>query len=71
MTSVDQIVQVNGKKENIKSGISIREFLQKKGINPNTVACELNMKIIRRNFLGDTILSEGDELEIIQMIGGG
>lgn len=64
-------VTVNGKPETIEDSSSIKSLLVKKGINPNVVACELNLKIIRRAHLDEVFLKEGDTLEIIQMIGGG
>jgi sulfur carrier protein len=64
-------VVVNGKKEILPSGLTLRQVLEKKGINPNVVACELNLTIVRRANLSENILKEGDQLEIIQMIGGG
>jgi thiamine biosynthesis protein ThiS len=64
-------LRVNGKDETSAAGQSVKEFLVGKGINPNVVACELNLKIIRRAQLGETTLKNGDTLEIIQMIGGG
>ncbi len=64
-------IEVNGKKEQIEENMSIHDLLTKKGISPHVVACELNLKIIKRIHLGETKLQEGDVLEIIQMIGGG
>ncbi|MFN0118677.1 MAG: sulfur carrier protein ThiS [Elusimicrobiota bacterium] len=64
-------IEVNGQIENVKDGISIKEFLETKGINFNVVACELNLEIIKRAKLGETFLKAGDKLEILRMIGGG
>ncbi|MCG3203892.1 MAG: hypothetical protein KCHDKBKB_00569 [Elusimicrobia bacterium] len=64
-------VQINGKSEKISAGISVKDYLVSKGINPHVVACELNLKILKRASLSETILNEGDTLEVIQMIGGG
>lgn len=66
-----ETIQVNGKPENVEPGTSVRDYLASKGINPNVVACELNMKIIRRPQLGDAVLKSGDVLEVIRIIGGG
>lgn len=63
--------EVNGKKEAIEGGTSLKGYLDSKGINSNSVACELNLKIIRRAELDKVTLKEGDTLEIIRMIGGG
>jgi thiamine biosynthesis protein ThiS len=65
------LVQVNGKQEDVGDGATIKTLLESKGINPNVVACELNLTIIKRAQLSDTVLKTGDALEIIQMIGGG
>ncbi len=68
----DQIyVNVNGKIESLAPGTTVKKLLEAKGLNPNVVACELNMKILKRATLEKSVLNEGDTLEIIQMIGGG
>jgi len=64
-------VHVNGKPEVVDRGISVRSLLESKGINPQVVACELNLKILKRAALAEVSLGEGDALEVIQMIGGG
>jgi sulfur carrier protein len=64
-------IQVNGRAEEVQGPLTIKSLLETKKINPNVVACELNLKIIRRAQLDNVNLNEGDVLEIIQMIGGG
>ncbi len=64
-------IQLNGQKEEIKEGTTLKSLLHSKDMNPKVVACELNLKIIRRAQLERVILKEGDTLEIIRMIGGG
>jgi sulfur carrier protein len=64
-------VEINGKAEEISERMTVRELLEARGINPNVVACELNLTILKRARLAETPLNEGDKLEIIQMIGGG
>ena len=72
MNRADTIrVHVNGKPETLAAGVSLLDLLKAKAINPNVVACELNLTVVRRKDLGATLLKEGDELEVIQMIGGG
>lgn len=64
-------IQLNGKQEQVQAGLTVRGLVEAKGINPNAVACELNMEILKRAVLGEVVLKDGDVLEIIQMIGGG
>lgn len=72
MTKLTMIsLQINGKPEKIATGTTVKALLESKGISPNAVACELNLKILKRASLGDVVLNEGDVLEVIQMIGGG
>jgi thiamine biosynthesis protein ThiS len=69
MTQV--MVQINGNAERVPEGTSIKSLLLDRNINPNVVACELNMTVIRRAELDQVKLKEGDVLEVIRMIGGG
>jgi thiamine biosynthesis protein ThiS len=64
-------IEVNGKPQEILDGTTVRALLEARGINPNVVACELNLTILKRATLAETPLHDGDKLEIIQMIGGG
>ena len=64
-------LEINAKPDSVADGLTVRALLESKGINPNLVACELNLTILRRATLGEIPLKEGDKLEIIQMIGGG
>jgi sulfur carrier protein len=71
MSSVAIDVVINGKNEKISESTTLKQLLELKGINPNVVACEVNMTIIKRANLSQVVLKEGDHVEIIQMIGGG
>lgn len=64
-------IQFNGKDEILPGPIDLKTFLENKSINPNVVACELNLQVVRRKNLAETRLKEGDILEVIRMIGGG
>ncbi len=64
-------VSINGQSETLATKTTLRSYLESKAINPNIVACELNMKIIKRADFAGVTLDEGDVLEIFRMIGGG
>ena len=64
-------IKLNGKETQVAEGISLLGRLQQMQIVPELVACELNLKVVRRKDYASTILSENDELEILRMIGGG
>jgi thiamine biosynthesis protein ThiS len=46
-------------------------LLEQIGLNPGKVAVERNREIVPRSRYGQTPLAEGDQLEIVQFVGGG
>jgi len=62
---------LNGKKEEIQSGMSISKLLEAKNIRPEVVTVELNEQIIEKNKYPETILNPGDRLEFVYYMGGG
>jgi thiamine biosynthesis protein ThiS len=62
---------VNGKPRDTQGAGTIKDFLEANGVNPALVAVEHNGEIIRRDRFDDVALAEGDQLEIIHMVGGG
>ena len=51
--------------------MTLSDYLQQLGINPQIIAVEHNGEIIRRERYAETNLSPGDVLEIVRMVGGG
>jgi len=64
-------IVINGKSEDLPDGMTVKSLLESKGINPQIVACELNLNVVRRMQLAEAQLKDGDQLEIIRIIGGG
>ncbi len=63
---------VNGEpKEFSTPTLSLQQLLDQLTIPAGRVACEVNLKIIKRAQYPATPLQEGDTVEIIQAIGGG
>jgi thiamine biosynthesis protein ThiS len=61
----------NGKPRELQSGSSIQEFLDQLQFDCLQVVVEHNRNIISRQRLADTLLSDGDTLEVIHFVGGG
>jgi len=64
-------LKVNGVSQDIPVGMTLAQLLEHLNINPQRVACEVNLSIVRRVQLADKVLNPGDHIEIIQIIGGG
>ena len=62
---------LNGKPAEIKGDLTLSGLLDDMKIVPELVACELNQRIVRRKEYSTTVITEGDQIEILQMIGGG
>jgi thiamine biosynthesis protein ThiS len=62
---------VNGKARTLDRPLSLLEYLESQGINPQIIAVEHNGEIIKRERYPDTRLESGDALEIVRMVGGG
>ena len=64
-------IQLNGKKINISSKLTVFDVLKKYKINEKKVAIELNGKILPKNNLKKKLIKNLDKIEIVQFIGGG
>jgi thiamine biosynthesis protein ThiS len=62
---------LNGEPKEFPTTLSIQQLLDQLNIPAGRVACEVNLKIIKRGLYPQTVLQEGDTVEIIQAIGGG
>jgi len=64
-------ITLNGDPKEIAEGLTLQQLLETLNIPAGRVACEVNLKIVRRAFYSCTSFREGDVVEIIQAIGGG
>jgi len=64
-------IKLNGKESQVQADQTLQDLLGEMKIAPQMVACEVNQKIIKRAEYPKTLIHEGDNIEIIQMIGGG
>ncbi|MFA7172925.1 MAG: sulfur carrier protein ThiS [Kiritimatiellia bacterium] len=62
---------VNGKDYPLDGCGNMAELLEKLGIKPQKMAVELNSVIIPRQALATTEIKAGDQIEVIQFVGGG
>jgi thiamine biosynthesis protein ThiS len=61
---------VNG--ETMETGAeTLKGLIEELNLEPEGVAAEVNMVVIRKKEYGNTRLSEGDSVEIVRFVGGG
>ena len=63
-------VKVNGEARDLPDGETLRALVARYNLTPEKVALELNRRLVRAEKY-DTVLSEGDEVEIVTFVGGG
>ena len=64
-------VQVNGEPRRVSAGLSIAQMLAELGLDPQRVAVERNRDVVPRSQLGEVMVEDGDEYEIVHFVGGG
>ncbi|MBI4340903.1 MAG: sulfur carrier protein ThiS [Candidatus Omnitrophica bacterium] len=62
---------VNGQRQAVPEGLTAAQLLERRQVVPERVVVELNLAILKRAQLAGTILKEGDQVEIVQFVGGG
>jgi sulfur carrier protein len=64
-------VIANGKQKELSGEMSVSHFLEFSSVNPQYVVVELRGEIVHRQEYEDAIIHDGDQIEIVQIIGGG
>ena len=64
-------VTINGERETLAAEMSVAELLADRRIEPRRVAVEINEDIVPRKTFADTLVRDGDQIEIVTFVGGG
>ena len=64
------MVKING--ENLEiAGKTLAEYLETTNYDPKRIAVEKNGDIVPKAQYGETLLEDGDSLEVVSFVGGG
>jgi thiazole synthase len=64
-------ITLNGERRETAPGTTLQDLLTALGFDPTRVAIERNREIAPRSQWGETVLKEGDALELVHFVGGG
>jgi sulfur carrier protein len=64
-------VLLNGEPITIGDHCTVKQLLQQRRLNDSPCAVEVNRKLVPRREHEEHALSEGDEIEIVTLVGGG
>ncbi len=65
------IVQVNEQAVETTTGITILDLLKQLDLTTRHIAVEVNLNIVPFESHSNTILRDGDQLEVVTLVGGG
>ena len=64
-------ITLNGEPYELDEPISVADLLLRLSIDPRRVAVEHNLLILKRQLFVDTLVHNGDRIEIVNFVGGG
>jgi len=62
---------LNGDAHELAGPLTVSELLARLDIDPRRVAVEHNLVVLKRDLFDRTTVREGDEIEIVNFVGGG
>ena len=62
---------LNGEKKKVPDGITVFGLLEHLNIRHQRVAVERNEEIVKKSSYAETVLNDGDALEVVSFMGGG
>ena len=71
MNNMKISIYINGQKKLVNINYSLLDVLEGLNIQSNFVAIEINKEVIPKSIYSSKKILEGDNIEILQMIGGG
>ena len=65
------MITVNGKQIRLTSEMSVADYLEENNYQLNRIAVEMNEEILPKYSYSETMLKDGDRLEVVTFVGGG
>lgn len=67
----ERMIKVNGTMDDMEISVTVREYLEQKNYRTDRIAVERNGEIVPKSRYEDTVIQDGDCLEIVSFVGGG
>jgi len=64
-------IEVNGTSREVDGGTTVAALLDELEVAQPHVAVELNLEVVPRAQHAETVLRDGDRLEVVTLVGGG
>ena len=64
-------IRLNGEVFQVDRPLTVSELLDRLEMDPRRIAVEHNLVVVKRNSFDTTTINAGDEVEIVNFVGGG
>ncbi len=64
-------IVLNGESRALRPGATVSSLIAELGLDSRQVAVERNREVVPRANHGETVLAEGDQVEVVTFVGGG
>jgi len=64
-------ITLNGDPFEVAQPLTVSELLKQLEIDPRRIAVEHNLVVLKRTAFDQTIVNAGDQIEIVNFVGGG
>jgi thiamine biosynthesis protein ThiS len=65
------VIRLNGEPHTVDGPLTIAELLNRLRIDARRVAVERNLMVVKKALYAETTVEHGDEIEIVNFVGGG
>ena len=65
------MITINGNQTTFSTDLTVAEYLEQNQYQVKRIAVELNGDILPKYSYSDTMLKDGDRLEVVTFVGGG
>lgn len=64
-------ISVNGQVRNVPDATTLAELIEQLDLKADRMAAERNLRVVPKAEYANTVLTEGDHIEIVSFVGGG
>ncbi|GAA4431495.1 MULTISPECIES: sulfur carrier protein ThiS [Bremerella] len=64
-------IRINEEERDVPAGSTIADVIETLSLNPKFIAVEVNLELIPRDEHASHQLTDGDQLEVVTLVGGG
>ena len=64
-------IKLNGDPQELAGPLSVSALLERLEIDSRRVAVELNLTVVKKAAYDSAVIQDGDEVEIVNFVGGG